>query len=100
MENTLDVYSDQIQVSMGPYGCALNFLLSNPTPPAPGSLPQAERVATIRMSMEHLKVMTFILRKQIMLLERDTGVKVEIPIRILNNLGIGPEDWNSLWKEL
>ena len=99
MEGPLDIYSDQFQVSTGPYGCALNFMLSNPTPPPPGSAPQAERVATIRMSIEHLKVMTFMLRRQIMVVERDTGVKVEIPVQALNNLRISLEDWQALWKQ-
>jgi hypothetical protein len=100
MGDPLDVYSDQFQVNIGPYGCTMNFMLTNPIPPAPGAPPQAERLATVRMSLEHLKVMTFILRRQILQVEANSGVKVEIPMQILNAMGISPEDWNAFWKSL
>lgn len=93
----LDVYCDQFQVTTGPYGCTLNFMLSSPSPPPPGTLPQTERMATVRMSLEHLKVMTFILRRQLMQHERQTGTRIPVPIEVLNGLGISPEDWDAFW---
>ena len=38
-DETVDVYSDQFQINQGAYGCSLNFMVSQPTPPAPGSAP-------------------------------------------------------------
>ncbi len=99
MEDAIDIYTDQFQLNTGPYGCTINFLLSDPTPPAPGAPPRANRVATVRTSLEHLKTMTFILRRQILLQERQTGVKIEVPIQVLNALNISPEDWQGFWKE-
>ena len=99
MEEPLDVYSDQFQISIGPWGCALNFSESHALPPAPGNVPQAKHVATVRMSTEHLKVMAFLIRRQIIEVEKQTGVRVEIPMQVLNGLGIGMEDWNSLWNK-
>lgn len=98
MPEPIDVYSDQFQVNIGPYGCTLNFMITNPTPPAPGSAPQAERLASVRMSLEHLKVMTFMLRQQVLQYERQTAIRIQLPIDVLNSLRISPEDWESLWR--
>ncbi len=95
MSEPVDLYSDQFQVSVGPYGCALNFMLSSPQPPAPGQPPQARLQASIRMSLEHLKVMTFMLRRQLVEYERSTGVRIDVPRDVLNALHIGPEDWEA-----
>ncbi len=54
-------------------------------------------MATVRMSLEHLKVMTFILRRQLMQHERQTGTRIPVPIEVLNGLGISPEDWDAFW---
>lgn len=97
MPDPVDVYADQFQVNTGPYGCTLNFFASSTQPPAPGSAPQAERVASVRMSLEHLKVMTFILHRQLTEYERQSGVRIPIPQEVLNALRIGREDWDGLW---
>ena len=62
MADVLDAYFDQFQVNIGPWGTTLNFELSAYQPPAPGSQPQKERVATVRTSLEHLKTMTFLIQ--------------------------------------
>jgi hypothetical protein len=98
MSEPVDVYADQFQISLGPYGCTVNFLVSRPTPPAPGTSLQTDRVATIRMSLEHLKVMTFLLRRQLVQYERDRTVTIEIPGELLNSLRIGREDWDTCWR--
>ncbi len=98
MDQPIDVYSDQFQINLGPYGSSLNFMVSDPTPPAPGSATPARRLATIRMSLQHLKVMTFILRKQISAMESQTGVKAEVPVELLNSLRTSREDWDAFWK--
>lgn len=98
MADSIDIYSDQFQMNFGPYGSTLNFLLSSATPPAPGAPPQAQLLASVRMSLEHLKVMTFLLRKNIIKFESDTGVTIQLPRMLLNSLGISPEDWDSVWK--
>jgi hypothetical protein len=98
MEEPIDVYSDQFQFNVGPYGCNLNFMVTDPVPPAPGSAPQARRLASVRMSVEHLKVMTFILHQQITVAETQTGVRTEIPSQVLNSLHISREDWDAFWR--
>jgi len=98
MAESLDIYSDSFQVNTGPYGSTLNFMLSQSTPPPPGRISEPETLATIRMSLEHLKLMTFVLRRQIMIHEQQNGVSIQIPTQVLSSLGISIDDWDALWK--
>ena len=98
MTEPIDIYSDSFQLNTGPYGATLNFNLSPSTPPVPGKPPQSETLATIRMSLEHLKLMTFVLRRQIMHHEQQSGVNIQVPTQLLNSMRISPDDWDSLWK--
>ena len=97
MVETNDVYSDQFQVNLGPYGCTINFQLSGATPPVPGAPPQLERVATVRMSLEHLKAMTFILHRQLAAYEAQAHVSIGLPADILRAMQIRQEDWEAFW---
>ena len=97
MEVPLDVYSDQFMVTTTAFGANLSFLVNTPHPEQ--SKPVApERLATIRMSLEHLKLMTMIIVKQVKKLESDTGIKIAMDKRVLNSLGIAPDDWEEFWK--
>lgn len=98
MAEPLDVYCDQFQVNTNPYGSALNFFASPPAPPAPGVAPQSERLVTVRMSLEHLKLMTFMLHRQIKQHEGGLGITIPVPVQVLNALQIGPEDWTAFWR--
>jgi hypothetical protein len=98
MNEPIDVYSDQFSLNVNPYGATLNFLTSSATPPTPGTPPQADRAATIRMSHEHMKVMAFILRRHILQYEQQAGVNIQIPNEVLNGLRICREDWDAIWK--
>jgi len=100
MPDPVDVYTDQFQVSTGPFGCVLNFLITSHEPIAQGAMPpHPGRVATLRMSLEHLKVMTFILHRQVTTHERNSGARIPLPQAILNGLRIGREDWDKFWGE-
>lgn len=97
MAEPIDVYSDQFMVTTTSWGANLSFYVNTPHPEVAKTVP-AERLATIRMSNEHLKVMAMIIVRQVKKMEAETGVKVEVDRRLLNNLGIGAEDWDSFWK--
>ena len=90
-----EFYSDQFMVSSGPYGVVINFRES-PAEPGPGKVP--DTVARIRMSYEHTKTMAFILCRHVKQIERNTGVSYPIPIKVLSELSIAPEDWENFWK--
>lgn len=92
---SVDVYADQLVVSLGTFGCALLFSLSSP-----GMPPQeaAKPVATIRLSIEHLKVMAYLLRQTVVDYENRTGVPVPIPNDVLEKLGVRAEFWRKFWE--
>jgi hypothetical protein len=96
MAESPDVYTDGLSLNIGPFGCVLNFGLSPAIAPAgAGAMPQP--VATVRMSLEHLKIMAFLIRRQLRDYERQTGVQVPVPQDVLNQLRIGREDWQECW---
>jgi hypothetical protein len=84
-------------LNLSPFGCAINFSVSAAFPPATG-IAAGQPVATVRMSLEHLKLMTFMLRRQLMEWERGSGTTIPIPQDVLNQLRIGPEDWDECWR--
>lgn len=98
MADSVDVYTDQFQITMNACGCACNFFLSSASLPAPGAPLQNERVATVRMSLEHLKIMTFLLHRQVTQYEDQSGVSIPLPVPLLASLQIRQEDWQAFWK--
>jgi len=97
MAEVPDVYTDQFQVNLGTFGCTINFQLSGATPVVPGALPQIERVATIRMSLEHLKAMVFIMHRQLAAYEAQAHVAIALPVEVLRAMQIRQEDWEAFW---
>lgn len=86
-----DVYADQFIITTTLWGAALSFLKAPPHP-APGQAPQAIPQAVVRMSLEHAKVMTMIMRKQVKKWERE-NVEIALPMDALNQMGLSLEDW-------
>ena len=97
-KETFDEYSDQFTVTITPFGANLSFAVVEPHP-SQTKAPQTKPLGTIRMSVEHLKTMVMIIRKQILQVEHQQGVKAEVPNSILNQLRISKEDWDSFWKQ-
>jgi len=97
MIEPIDVYADQCMVTTSPWGANLSFLVNVPHPEPTKPMP-AERVATIRMSNEHLKAMAMIIVRQVKRMEAESGVQCEVDRRVLNSMGISPEDWDQFWK--
>ena len=96
MVEPIDTYADQFLVTVTSWGANLSFLLNTPHPEPTKTVP-AERVATIRMSNEHLKLMAMIIVRHVKRMEAEMGVKWEVDRRVLNNVGIAPEDWEQFW---
>lgn len=97
MPDISDVYSDGVSLNIGPFGCALNFAMSPAVAQGGAAGAMAQPVSTVRMSLEHLKVMAFLIRRQLRDYERQSGVEVPIPADVLNQLRIGREDWDECW---
>lgn len=94
-----DVYADQVGINIGPFGSALNFAVSSPMPPPGGGAIPGHPIATVRMSLEHLKLMAFMIHRQLRQYERSAGIRVPISQDVLNQLRVGQEDWREFWKE-
>ena len=98
MPEPFDEYADQFTLSVGGYGATLTFMRTDRRPIAPGSAPQTSDIGTIRMSLEHLKVMAYLIQYQVKTAESGLGINVQVPPAILNNLQIAPEDWDQFWR--
>ena len=96
MTDPIDVFSDQFTITVGPYGANVSFGVTVPHPDPTAPKPP-ERVATIRMSVEHLKMMAMIITRHIKKMEGELGVSYPVPRQILGQLGIAPEDWDHFW---
>ena len=97
MTEPFDVYSDAFLVTITPFGANLSFEMHE-AHPSPNALVPTRRLGTVRMSLEHLKVMAMMLRNQVRKAESQSGVKYEVDTRVLSQLGIAREDWDSFWK--
>ncbi len=98
MPEPLDVYVDTYQVSTNPWAGTINFSLSNAMPPAPGTPPRMEPLVHVRLSLENIKLLGFILYRQILQHEQNLGVNIQVPQQVLNQLQIGAEDWQTFWR--
>ena len=96
---SFDEYADQFTITITPFGANLSFAVRE-AHPSPGKSPQAQTLGTIRMSVEHIKTMVMILRRQIRQVETQLGVKAEVPLEILNQLHISQDDWDDFWIPL
>jgi hypothetical protein len=100
MPEPFDEYIDQITMNINAYGIALNFRKTSAAPIMPGTAPAAIEIGTVRMSLEHFKVMAFMLKRQINEVESQLGISIPIPPQVLNSMRIAPEDWENFWKRI
>lgn len=99
MSEPFDEYVDGFTLGAGPYGAALNFQRTNPRPIAPGTQPKVEDIGSVRLSLEHLKVMAFVMKRQVDEIEKQLGIEIPLSFQLLNNLKIALEDWQSFWQK-
>ncbi|MBI4312769.1 MAG: hypothetical protein HY681_13460 [Chloroflexi bacterium] len=92
-----DVYADAFTITITPFGANLSFSLRE-AHPSLSRTPQMTQLGTVRMSVEHLKTMVMIMRRQVLQVEAQMGVRAEVPREVLNQLGVSPEDWESFWR--
>lgn len=97
MSEPFDVYADAFTVSVTPWGSNLSFGL-RPAHPAPGANPQHETLGVVRMSNEHMKVMVFMLNRQMANYEKTVGVQCSVPTPVLAALGISNQEWEEFWN--
>ena len=94
---SFDVYTDAFTITITPFGANLSFGVRE-AHPSPAKTPQTQHLGTVRMSVEHLKTMVMIIRRQILVVEGEMNVKAEVARNILHQLQIPPEDWDVFWN--
>ena len=87
-----ELYTDAFEVTTTPFGVNMTFGVREPHP-APNKPQSVRELAIVRMSLEHAKVMTMLLRRQLKVYESDVGVPIKIPSSVYTQLGIAEEDW-------
>lgn len=87
-----EVYTDAVQIGISPFGATLAFGMQ----PAgqTGSMAPI-KVCNIRMSLEHAKVLSILLKKQIKNYEVSAlGAEIPLPSQMYQQLGLSKqEDW-------
>ena len=87
-----DIYSDQFQLSQGPYGVAMVFMRS-PSQPTPNQQ-LGDIQGVVRMSLEHAKIMIMVMRKQLKQYELEhLGDSIKVPRNILDQMKLSEDDW-------
>jgi hypothetical protein len=93
-----NIYSDNFSLAVGPYGAALTFGLTHPEP-AGTEGPRVYPAATIRVSLEHLKVMGWIIHRQISQYQKQFDTIVALPETALKSVDAPRDQWRSFWGE-
>jgi hypothetical protein len=89
-EGVPDLYIDQCRINVAPFGGSVTCGLSSANA-APGQT-QVRDVVTLRMSLEHMKVLAMLLKRQLKTYEEQAG-NINIPRQVYNSLALSPEDW-------
>jgi hypothetical protein len=87
-----EFYVDQFRITLGAYGAAVTFGITAPHP-TPGQVQPSRDLVRLRMSLEHVKIMAMILKRQAKAFEEQTGAAISIPRAVYNGLGLSQEDW-------
>ena len=92
MENEApNVYSDGVGIGISPFTVQLAFTMA---PPGQGGTMAPMSVATVRMSLEHAKVLAILLKKQLKVFEDAMGTPIQLHPQLYTQLGISrQEEW-------
>lgn len=91
MDIPLDVYCDAVQISVSPFDVAL--YLSQRTSPF-GSTSPPKQVGCVRLSLEHAKMLSILLRRTLKCHEDSQGCPIAIHPQARQGAGISlEEDW-------
>jgi Protein of unknown function (DUF3467). len=90
-EDYPEVYTDGVEFQFSPYTVTLSFTMA---PVGRGATAPPERVANVRMSLEHAKILAILMRKNLKGVEDQLGAQIVLPSAVYQQLGISPqEDW-------
>lgn len=91
MPDLPEFYVDQFRMNLSPYGATLTLGLASPNPTT--GQPQVNDTLLLRMSLEHMKVMAIIVKKNLKAYEEQMQSPINLPRQIMNQMGLSQEDW-------
>jgi len=91
MPDVPEFYVDQFRMNLTPYDVAITLGLASPNPTTGQA--QVQDTVLIRMSLEHLKVMAIMLKRNLKVYEDQMQAPINIPRVVMNQLGLSQEDW-------
>ena len=92
-EAPLDYFSDVFWTFINPWSAAVTFGLRMGHP---GEKDKPK--IRVRMPLQQAKALAVILLKAVRRYESEANVTVELPRKLLDSLGIAPEDWERFTK--
>lgn len=94
-DKTPDVFASAFVVDSGPYGMTLSFY--RPTARTHAKAPVSdELVGTVRMTLEHGLMMTYMLWEHLAKAQKAHG-RVAIPDVVMKASGVDPRAWGLFW---
>lgn len=87
-DNTPEAYVDQFSLAVSAFTVML--VLGHSDPSQPGV---QKPVSVVIQSPQHAKVLAMLLRKSMKDWERANGCMIGVPVAVMNELSIAPEDW-------
>jgi hypothetical protein len=98
MAEPFDTYSDYVSFWTTHWGTNLVFYSQAPVPDPDGSR-QQNLHGTVRMSNEHLKVVLYVIARNLAQHEIRTGANYDATAEILAQMGVPKEDWERFWGQ-
>lgn len=88
----LTAFFDGFNIDVGSWGVRLRFMLTD-------SAGQSRLVGDVTTSMEHLKVITFLLCRNILVYEKVAELEVKVPRKVLEQVlkGVPEAEWQNFW---
>lgn len=94
-----DVYCDSVQITVTPYDVLLLLqqnkpdVQSEPGGPATVSV-HTQQLGVVRMSLEHAKVLTLLMKRHLEAFEERTGCRIPLDPDVIRQIGVSlEEDW-------
>jgi len=94
MEKTpFDIYVDDFSMELGAYGAALTLRTGN------GPRETALTHGKVRMSIEHMKVLTYQMFRLVQQVEHEQVIVYPLSEKALKSLNINDDAWMEFWRK-
>jgi len=92
-ETLPDYYFDRVRVTVSLFGVNIIISLSDESPADDAKPLPIHKLATLRTSPIHAKVLAMMLRKQIKHFEAESGIEFPVPEDVFNALDLDAGEW-------